>query len=241
MWRKIACLILLPVAFFFVFSPPVSAQVKWDVGQHVYQPVTAYTTAQTVQLYYSSSTTYKFTEFSACNDDAAGGDSVWFDASGSAAIVALESPPPPTAALAGLGAGNVDVGAHIYKYTCVSGSYESYGGPASATVTTTAGDGQVSLTVIAACRTGTTARKVYRTAAGGSIYKLLTTINDNVTTTYTDNTADSGLGAILATNIAYTSVEIKPQECVAFGYPQTSTVSVITFANTAVVRIRGQR
>lgn len=38
---------------------------------------------------------------------------------------------------------------------------------------------------------GTLTRKVYRTSAGGSILKLLTSIGDNTTTSYTDNTLDS--------------------------------------------------
>lgn len=40
-----------------------------------------------------------------------------------------------------------------------------------------------------------TARKIYRTAANGSTFKLLTTISDNTTTTYADNVADASLGA----------------------------------------------
>jgi len=35
-----------------------------------------------------------------------------------------------------------------------------------------------------------TARKLYRTKAGGSVFYYLTTLSDNVTTTYTDNAAD---------------------------------------------------
>jgi hypothetical protein len=41
-----------------------------------------------------------------------------------------------------------------------------------------------------------TARKVYRSTAGSTtVRKLVTTINDNVTTTFTDNVADGSLGA----------------------------------------------
>jgi hypothetical protein len=54
---------------------------------------------------------------------------------------------------------------------------------------------QVGLSGIAVGPSGTTSRKVYRTAAGGSQLKLLTTIADNTTTTYTDNTPDGSLGA----------------------------------------------
>lgn len=42
--------------------------------------------------------------------------------------------------------------------------------------------------------TGTTARRLYRTEVGGSVYKLVTQINDNTTTTYTDNLPDASLG-----------------------------------------------
>ncbi len=42
-----------------------------------------------------------------------------------------------------------------------------------------------------------TQRKLYRTVGDGTTFKLLTTINDNTTTTYSDNTPDSGLGADL--------------------------------------------
>jgi hypothetical protein len=42
---------------------------------------------------------------------------------------------------------------------------------------------------------GTTSRKIYRTIAGGSTPKLLATISDNTTLTYTDNIEDSSLGS----------------------------------------------
>lgn len=56
---------------------------------------------------------------------------------------------------------------------------------------------QVNLTTIPLGGAGTTARKVYRLVV--SSYRLVTTINDNTTTTYTDNTADSQLGQPLLT------------------------------------------
>lgn len=48
---------------------------------------------------------------------------------------------------------------------------------------------------------GVTARKLYRTAAGGAAgtEKLVATIADNTTTTYTDNVADGSLGAAVPT------------------------------------------
>jgi hypothetical protein len=53
---------------------------------------------------------------------------------------------------------------------------------------------QVSLSSIPISASGgVTARKIYRTKAGQSVYWLLSTISDNSTTTYTDNIADADL------------------------------------------------
>lgn len=51
-----------------------------------------------------------------------------------------------------------------------------------------------------------TARKVYRTAANGTQLKLLTTINDNTTTTFLDDAADASLGANIPTTNTITLV-----------------------------------
>ncbi|MEP7162358.1 MAG: hypothetical protein ABI747_01175, partial [Candidatus Moraniibacteriota bacterium] len=92
-----------------------------------------------------------------------------------------------------------DAGTHSYRYTNVTNGIESLEGAISASVTCVAvSAGQVNLTVIAAGPTGTTARKVYRTTAGNALlgpWKLLTTISDNTTTTFTDTTTDASLGA----------------------------------------------
>ena len=109
-------------------------------------------------------------------------------------------PPPPAcvAALAGLGAGNVDNGSHIYTITFVTAVGETELGTASniVTVVNQALDGQVSLTGIplGPAGQGVTQRKIYRTLAGGGLFYYLATIPDNSTVTYTDNTADGGLG-----------------------------------------------
>lgn len=114
------------------------------------------------------------------------------------------TPKACTAALAGLGAGNVNSGVHYYKITFVSASGESSGGATSNSVTTTAGNGQVALSSIPLGIDGTTARKIYRTEAGGTSYKLLATLSDNTTTTYADNIADGSLtDAIPTTNLAF--------------------------------------
>lgn len=59
---------------------------------------------------------------------------------------------------------------------------------------------QVSLSSIPIGGASVTSRKVWRTAAGGSQLKLLTTIADNATTTYSDSTADASLGANVPTS-----------------------------------------
>ncbi|MCP4539818.1 MAG: hypothetical protein GY832_21985 [Chloroflexi bacterium] len=107
------------------------------------------------------------------------------------------APSALTAALAGAGAGNVDDGVHRYRFTFVTADGETEGGVVSAalTVADKTTNGKASLTAIAVGGSAVTARKVYRTEAGASTYKLLATIADNTTTTYTDNIADAALGA----------------------------------------------
>ena len=55
--------------------------------------------------------------------------------------------------------------------------------------------GGVNLSALPIGPTGVTARKIYRTAAGGSQLKLVGTVADNTTTTALDNNPDSALGA----------------------------------------------
>jgi hypothetical protein len=118
-----------------------------------------------------------------------------------------------TAALAGLGAGNVNTGTHSYKVAFVRAD-ESGGASGLAdavvsnTVTTdTATNGQVALTAIPVGPSGTTARRIYRTAAGNAVtgpWKLLATISDNSTTIYADNIADGSLGANMSGGVTIT-------------------------------------
>lgn len=105
-----------------------------------------------------------------------------------APIVALAVPDAP---------GNVDNGAHRYRVTFVTADGETDGGPISdpVTVVDKATNGQVALTAIPTGDIAVTGRKLYRTAAGGADYLLLATIANNTATTYTDNIADSALGA----------------------------------------------
>ena len=93
------------------------------------------------------------------------------------------------------GGGNVDAGTHSYVVTFVTPLGETLASAASNTVT--AVPSTVSLTAIPTSGGSVSARNVYRSKAGNDVtgpWLLLTTISDNTTTTYSDNTADSGLG-----------------------------------------------
>lgn len=104
-------------------------------------------------------------------------------------------------------AGNLSVGTYTYKMTYVNATGESKGGTTSTTVTTSAGNTQISLTAIPIGPAGVTSRKLYRTAVGGAdgTQKLLATIPDNTTTTFVDNIADASLGAVVPTSGVYTA------------------------------------
>lgn len=108
------------------------------------------------------------------------------------------APGAPTVALASPAApGNVDNGVHRYRVTFVTADGETEGGTVSSAVTVAnlTVNGQVALTAIPRGGNTVTARKLYRTAAGGSTYLLLATLANNTATTYTDNIADASLGA----------------------------------------------
>jgi len=107
-----------------------------------------------------------------------------------------------TDALAGAGAGVVEDGDHDYIVTFVTAQGETSAGTASAGVTVAdqSTDGQVSLTAIpVSANANVTSRKIYRRFNATGDYKLVTTIADNTTTTYTDNTANASLGAVVPT------------------------------------------
>lgn len=113
-------------------------------------------------------------------------------------IYRVEEPGACTAALAGA-PGNIDNGAHRYKIQFVTDDGKTEWGDYSNTITVTDNsvDGQISLTNIpVSSDPRVTERRISRTKVGSlSTYYVLATIADNVTTTYTDNTADAGLGA----------------------------------------------
>ena len=101
----------------------------------------------------------------------------------------LVFPAAPTAVPGAVGTLN---GAYKYLVTLVNANGETNAGTATGTISPSS---QVVDLTVAVGATGTTARKVYRTAAGGSTYKLLTTLADNTTTAFVDDVADVSLGA----------------------------------------------
>lgn len=119
---------------------------------------------------------------------------------GTAVVAQATSVSPPGAPTVATGASGVLTGAYLYKITFVDDYGETSGGTESASVSPSSQ--QVNLTAIPTGPTGVTARKVYRTASGGATgtEKLVHTISDNTTTTYTDNTADGSLGANVPTS-----------------------------------------
>lgn len=110
---------------------------------------------------------------------------------------------PPTTAATGAATATAGLpnGDYLLKYTYVNADgVESNPSPASATVTT--GLKQITWTVTADTTpyNTTVKRRLYRTVDDGSVYKFLAEIDDNTTTTYTDNTADTALGSLMLDN-----------------------------------------
>lgn len=105
---------------------------------------------------------------------------------------------PLTAATATLvvSAGALSIGDYTYYVEYVNAAgVNSVPSPISNTITTVPASQQINLTAIPVSPDPLVVqRKIYRTIAGGGIYYLLTTIADNVTTTYNDNIADASLG-----------------------------------------------
>lgn len=109
-------------------------------------------------------------------------------------------PPTSTASVASQAVG-VLTGDYRYKMTWVNSSLvESDVGPATTTFTAAGATLRVSSLPTAPQSYGVSTRKLYRTVAGGTTFMVLTTLNDNSTTSYDDNNADSTLGAIAPTD-----------------------------------------
>lgn len=103
---------------------------------------------------------------------------------------------PTVALISPAAAGNIEDGAHIYAVAFYNGAGITPPGPVAAvTVADKTVNGKVTVSDIPLGPTGTTGRKLYRSSTAATALKLLATIADNTTTSYTDNIADGSLGA----------------------------------------------
>ncbi len=123
------------------------------------------------------------------------GSDILFQEGGSINFTTVTAPTDCTATLVATDTGNIDNGTHSYKVTFINDTGETDLGEISNTITVDDTHKQVNLSNIPTSISGAvTSRKIYRTKAGAFIYYLLTTINNNSGTTYTDNTSDANLG-----------------------------------------------
>lgn len=127
------------------------------------------------------------------------------------AIGLLPSPGPmPVAAFSAIG-GSLSNGNYQYVYTDVSsGGIESAASPPSIVGNPGSNTGSAAVSGISVGPVGTISRNLYRTTANGSTFLLLTNIANNVTTTYNDTTADSGLGTAIVPSTSPFTFSINP-------------------------------
>lgn len=131
----------------------------------------------------------------------------------------------------GTASGSMEVGgsAYLYHVTYVNSWGETTSGTVSAQVATTTGSVNLSAIPVSADEE-VVARRLYRTADGGSSFLLLDEI-PATGTTYTDIIADEDLGAAMPTaNTAYSSQVIKGE--VSFGMPVKSVTAAVAAAGT---------
>jgi uncharacterized phage protein gp47/JayE len=106
--------------------------------------------------------------------------------------VTCASPGVPIPPVTALGvAGNLN-GSYEYATTYLTATGETLQSVDAVAVAPV--NQQVVLTAIPLGGAGTTGRRIYRQKNGIGPYSLVTTINDNTTTTYTDNIADGSVG-----------------------------------------------
>jgi len=87
-------------------------------------------------------------------------------------------------------------GSYQYQVAYMN-SQSVFGNPSTASTTFVVAGTRVELSSlpVAPISFGVSARRIYRTVTSGASFFLLTTINDNTTTTFSDNVADLSLGA----------------------------------------------
>ena len=105
--------------------------------------------------------------------------------------------PVPTAPTLALGAAGVLDGAYYYKVIYQIDDYQDGNASVSSAVINPSSQ-KVTVTIPVSANTRVTDRKIYRTLKNGSVFYELTTVADNTTLTYTDNTTDADLGTTQA-------------------------------------------
>lgn len=125
----------------------------------------------------------------------------------------------PAAPTVGVVAGPGLTGDYQYKISLVDTDGETLAGAASLLVQPA--NQVVALSNIPTGLEGTTVRKIYRTAAGGSVYKLAATLSDNTTTSYNDSLADGSLGADEPANVHYDKIDELPASDADYIYTAT--------------------
>lgn len=115
----------------------------------------------------------------------------------------VAAPGAPTAATGGAGTNLLTAGAYKWKITFVTADGETEAGTVSNTITvdpaTQLPPALSGVPTDATAGVTVTARNVYRTVAGGTVFKLSGTIANNSGTTYTDNIPDASLGVTAPT------------------------------------------
>lgn len=120
-------------------------------------------------------------------DPGGGLDVVFFETLQDGTIPNPGDPATPTVAVNAV-AGNLN-GTYEYVVTFVNASGETLPSAPSASVNPVSQ--KVDVTAIPVGGAGTTQRKIYRDKNGAGTYRLVATINDNTTLTYTDNITDA--------------------------------------------------
>jgi len=110
-------------------------------------------------------------------------------------FIQVPDPSAPTLSLIADSSGLLSIGVYNYRITFITDIGETHTS-ASASITTDTNNKKVLVTMPTSDDARVIGRKIYRTAVNQAttVEKLVTTINDNTATTYTDNIPDASLG-----------------------------------------------
>lgn len=144
-------------------------------------------------------------------------------------------PTAPTAVL-NVAAGNLN-GSYEYAVTFVTASGETLQSPDSVAVTPV--NQKADLSAIPIGGADVTKRKLYRQKNGTGPYSLVVQINDNTTTTYTDNIADGSVGAAAPTvDTAHDiTVNATAQKTGASGNVSVGTISLLVNVSAGITTV----